>query len=112
MPPESKSLDIPVTHSLDISQSTPPILRGHLNLGGKNPQGQSIEVTSYTLLKDGTPVIPVMGEFHFSRYAHQYWEEELLKLKAGGVNIIATYIFWIHIEEDEGVFDWSGNNNL
>ena len=53
-----------------------------------------------------------MGEFHFSRYPHQEWEGELLKMKAGGVDIVATYIFWIHIEEEEGRFDWSGNNNL
>lgn len=33
-------------------------------------------------------------------------------MKAGGISIVATYVFWIHIEQDEGVFDWSGNNNL
>jgi beta-galactosidase len=81
-------------------------------LGGTNPQGRTIEFTSYYMLQDGRPCIPVMGEFHFSRYPHQDWEEELLKMKAGGIDIIATYVFWIHIEEDEGVFDWSGNRNL
>ena len=29
-------------------------------------------------------------------------------MKAGGVDIVATYVFWIHHEEIEGQFDWSG----
>lgn len=53
-----------------------------------------------------------MGEFHFSRYPEQEWEPEILKMKAAGVQIVATYIFWIHHEEVEGQFDWSGQRNL
>jgi hypothetical protein len=98
--------------SLDISQNSARIFAGHLKLGGRNQQGRSIEFTNYYMLQNGKPCIPVMGEFHFSRYQHAFWEEELLKMKAGGIDIIATYVFWIHIEEDEGVFDWSGNKNL
>ena len=98
--------------SLDISQIPTAILSGHLKLGGANPQGRSIEFTSYYMLQNGKPCIPVMGEFHFSRYRHQFWEEELLKIKAGGIDIVATYVFWNHIEEEEGVFDWSGNKDL
>jgi beta-galactosidase len=98
---------------LDLTRSSSTrILSGHLNLGGANPQGRTIEFTNYYMVQDGKPCIPVMGEFHFSRYPHEDWEAELLKMKAGGVDIIATYVFWIHIEEDEGVFDWSGNRNL
>ena len=33
-------------------------------------------------------------------------------MKLGGINIIATYIFWIHHEEGEGVFNWEGDCNL
>lgn len=28
------------------------------------------------------------------------------------MQIISTYIFWIHHEEVEGQFDWSGQRNL
>ena len=35
---------------------------------------------------DGKPVIPVMGEFHFTRYPRAQWEQEIVKMKAGGVN--------------------------
>jgi hypothetical protein len=40
------------------------------------------------------------------------WEQELLKMKAAGVNIVATYVIWIHHEEVEGQFDWSGQRDL
>lgn len=40
------------------------------------------------------------------------WEDELIKMKMGGVNIVATYVFWIHHEEEEGKFDFTGCRNL
>jgi beta-galactosidase len=77
-----------------------------------NPAGHSITVNSGYLMQDGEPWLPVMGEFHFSRYPHQYWEEELLKMKAAGVQIVSSYIIWIHHEEVQGQFDWSGDRDL
>jgi len=53
-----------------------------------------------------------MGEFHYTRYPEAYWEEEILKMKASGVQIIATYVIWIHHEEIEGQYDWSGQRDL
>ncbi len=71
-----------------------------------------LTLDSSSLLLDGKPWMPVMGEFHFSRYPENEWKGELLKMKAGGVDIVATYIFWIHHEEIEGQFDWSGQRDL
>jgi hypothetical protein len=53
-----------------------------------------------------------MGEFHYSRYPETEWRRELLKMKAGGVDIVATYVFWIHHQQEEGQFDWSGCRDL
>ena len=64
------------------------------------------------LVLDGRRVVPVMGEVHYSRLPVQEWAAEIRKMKEGGVTIIATYVFWNHIEETEGVFDWSGQRNL
>jgi len=84
-----------------------------LNFGGTNPKtGESLGVTKDYFTRNGEPWYPVMGEFHFSRYNPDKWEEEILKMKAGGIEIIATYIFWIHHEEIEGQWDWSGQRNL
>lgn len=76
------------------------------------PSGETIGVNSRHLTLDGKPWLPVMGEFHFSRYPESQWEEEILKMKASGVNVIATYVIWIHHEEIEGQFDWGGQRNL
>nr|WP_150106712.1 beta-galactosidase [Paenibacillus sp. JDR-2] len=80
--------------------------------GGSNPTGESFGFTNYYMTRNGKPFIPVVGEFHFSRFSSLQWEEELLKMKAGGVHIVATYVFWNFHEEEEGVFDWSGSRNL
>ncbi len=77
-----------------------------------NADGHSITVNSRYLMRDGRPWLPVMGEFHFSRFPHQYWEEELLKMQAAGVQVISSYIIWIHHEEIQGQFDWSGDRDL
>lgn len=76
---------------------------------------QMAETYSYTknyLTKDGQPWFPVMGEFHFSRYPQQYWKESLYKMKAGGVDIVSSYVIWIHHEEAEGEFDFTGQRDL
>lgn len=64
------------------------------------------------LIKDNAPWFPVMGEFHYSRYREDLWEESLRKMKAGGVTVVATYAFWIHHEEEEGVYDFTGCRNV
>jgi hypothetical protein len=53
-----------------------------------------------------------MGEFHYARYPAAEWREELLKIRAGGVSVVATYVFWILHEESRGSFDWSGDRDL
>ncbi len=64
------------------------------------------------LTMDKRPWLPVMGEFHYSRVPEAEWEEELLKMKSAGVQIVSTYVIWIHHEEIEGEFDWSGQRDL
>lgn len=68
--------------------------------------------TNKYLTKDGKPWFPVMGEIHFSRYRADLWEESLRKMKAGGLSIASVYVIWIHHEEEEGKFDFTGNRNI
>lgn len=53
-----------------------------------------------------------MGEIHYTRIPNEQWEEQILKVKSGGVNVICTYVFWNIHEETEGVFDWDGDKDL
>ncbi len=89
-----------------------PIFENHLNLGGKNPAGVEISLTSACLIRAGKPWIPVMGEFHFSRCNRSYWGRELARMKAGGITLVPTYLFWIHHEEIEGELNFSGDNDI
>ena len=61
----------------------------HLRMGGV-ANDRRIDVNNFYLSFDGRPVIPVMGEFHFVRYPEAQWEEEIVKMKAGGVSVLTT----------------------
>ncbi|NLV28087.1 MAG: glycosyl hydrolase family 35 [Methanomicrobiales archaeon] len=99
-------------YSISVPENPKQIRAGHLNLGGKDPSGNTIAFNSYYMEMNGKPFIPIMGEIHYARLPEQYWEEQILKMKAGGINVIATYVFWNIHEWKEGVFDWSGNKDL
>ena len=75
-------------------------------------QVPSVTWDRHSLIIDGRRVCPVMGEVHYSRIPADEWSDEVRKMKVGGVTMIACYVFWNHIEETEGVFDWSGQRNL
>ena len=66
----------------------------------------------HSLMFDGRRVCPVMGEVHYSRIPADEWEREVRKMKEGGLTLIATYVFWNHIEEREGRFRWDGQRDL
>ena len=88
------------------------IIRNHLNMGEANPFGKRIDVTNLYLERDGKPFIPVMGEYHFARDKKENWHDELCKMKAGGITVVATYLFWIYHEEIEGEFDFTGDRDI
>jgi hypothetical protein len=100
-------------YSIDASKIKNANLQsGHLRMGNPGPEGKKIEINNRYMTLNGKPIIPVMGEMHFSRVAKDQWEDRILKMKACGINIIACYVLWIHHEEIEGKFDWSGNKDL
>ena len=103
--------DVPV-YSVTVPAKQEAVIDGHLHLGGVNPAGNRIAFNSFYMTVDNRPFIPIMGEIHYLRVPHQYWEEEILKMKAGGVNLITTYAFWNLHETVERVFNWSGDKDL
>lgn len=79
---------------------------------GGTSLGREYVATNQYLTRDGKPWVYRMGEMHFSRVDRGDWERELIKMKEGGIEIVASYLFWIHHEEQEGIFDFSGNRDL
>lgn len=100
------------TYNIDARVTPKEILSGHLKMGNAGHAGKEIILNNKYMTLGGVPIIPVMGEFHFSRFQKEQWEDIILKMKANGINIISSYVFWIHHEEIEGQFDWSGNKDF
>jgi hypothetical protein len=101
------------TLSIDASAPTPAPLNAALRLGTATaPNGDTLGANARYLTRNGAPWLPVMGEFHYSRTPASQWEAELRKMKAAGIDIVASYVMWNHHEEIEGKFDWSGNRDL
>lgn len=89
-----------------------PVPLKYLELGDQGPAGKEIRINNLYMDEGGIPRLPVMGEFHYSRMHPDYWRDALLKMKASGVNIVATYCLWSLHEETEGKQSWEGHLNL
>jgi hypothetical protein len=99
--------------SVDASEAVAAPTTGYLHLGTTTSvTGHRMDMNNRYLLRDGQPWLPVMGEFHYTRVPSQYWDEELAKVKASGVDIVSIYVIWQHHEERDGQFDWRGDRDL
>jgi hypothetical protein len=97
---------------IDLAGAAPRPRVPALPMGGSSPAGGRIGVGAYYLERDGRPWFPVSGEAHYSRLDPRDWGDSLLKMRACGVEIVSTYVFWNHHEEERGKFDWSGRRDL
>lgn len=71
--------------------------------------GAGLSIDRISVMRDGERWFPVMGEYHFSRDLPERWEHELQKMKAGGINTVATYLIWIMHEEQRGHRRWDAH---
>lgn len=79
---------------------------------GAAPDGRVLSFTNDYMTLDGRPRFAVSGELHFSRVSPDQWEDAVVKMKCGGVDIVSTYVFWNVHEEVEGVFRFDGCRDL
>ncbi|SFI47436.1 MULTISPECIES: beta-galactosidase [Microbacterium] len=70
---------------------------------------RGLAVTDRAVLRDGVPWVPVSGEIHYSRLPRARWRERLRQLRAGGVTVASTYVFWLHHSPAPGVARFDGN---
>ncbi|MDO4617929.1 MAG: beta-galactosidase [Clostridia bacterium] len=89
-----------------------PLKENYLKMGETNPDGEKIYTNNLYLTKNDQPFVPVMGEVHISRLPREEWEDRILKIKAIGITTIASYIFWINHEFEEGKLDFTGENDI
>ncbi|CCQ46484.1 glycosyl hydrolases 35 family protein [Pseudarthrobacter siccitolerans] len=104
MPPEQTTLELlTATHRPHERALHLPPMSNTLD------QHTRWRVTSHYIEVDGRPTVPVSGEIHFSRLPRSRWEDRLRLMKAGGITVVACYVFWIHHEQVEGEARFDGN---
>ena len=77
------------------------LARGHDFTAGKN-----------TFLLNGQPFVVKAAELHYPRIPRPYWDQRIKMCKALGMNTICLYVFWNIHEQQEGKFDFTGNNDV
>ena len=69
-----------------------------------------VSIQNRQILIDNKPVIIRAGEIHYYRLEKSEWQDRIDKLKAAGMNAVASYIPWLCHEEKRGQFDLDGHD--
>ena len=77
-----------------------------------NKSAHSFTVGKNTFLLDGKPFVVKAAEVHYPRIPRPYWEHRIQMCKALGMNTLCIYAFWNIHEQREGVFNFTGNNDV
>lgn len=73
---------------------------------------ETFGVGDKTFLLNGKPFIVKAAEVHYPRIPQPYWEQRIKMCKALGMNTLCLYVFWNIHEQQEGQFDFTGNNDV
>ncbi|KAA6349902.1 Beta-galactosidase [termite gut metagenome] len=81
-------------------------------LNGCSPSKGKFEIGDNTFLLNGEPFVVKAAEIHYPRIPKEYWEHRIQMCKALGMNTVCLYIFWNYHEEEEGIYDFSGQKDI
>ena len=65
-----------------------------------------------TFLLNGQPFVVKAAELHYPRIPRPYWDQRIKMCKSLGMNTICLYVFWNIHEQQEGKYDFTGNNDV
>jgi len=74
--------------------------------------GTSFQVSGGEFLLDGKPFQMMSGELHPQRIPREYWKTRLAQVRAMGLNTVSLYVFWNALESQQGVWDFTGSNDI
>ena len=83
-----------------------------LTAGFALAQKGTFEPSKGTFLLNGKPFIVKAAEIHYPRIPRPYWEHRIKMCKALGMNTVCIYIFWNIHEQEEGVFNFTDNQDI
>jgi len=72
----------------------------------------TFKVGDKTFLLNGKPFVVKAAELHYPRIPRAYWDQRIKMCKALGMNTLCLYVFWNIHEQQEGKFDFTGNNDV
>ena len=75
-------------------------------------KGGTFTTGDKTFLLNGKPFVVKAAELHYPRIPRAYWEHRIQMCKALGMNTVCLYVFWNIHEQQEGKFDFTGNNDV
>jgi len=75
-------------------------------------KGGTFTTGKNTFLLNGKPFVVKAAELHYPRIPRAYWEHRIKMCKALGMNTVCLYVFWNIHEQEEGKFDFTGNNDV
>lgn len=75
-------------------------------------KGGTFTTGDKTFLLNGKPFAVKAAELHYPRIPRAYWEHRIKMCKALGMNTVCLYVFWNIHEQQEGKFDFTGNNDV
>ncbi|MCD8166113.1 MAG: beta-galactosidase [Bacteroides sp.] len=79
---------------------------------GSTGQKGTFATGDKTFLLNDEPFLVKAAELHYTRIPAEYWEHRIQMCKALGMNTICLYVFWNIHEQQEGVFDFKGQNDI
>ncbi len=90
--------------ALLLALASPSVAQSH--------KAGSFVAAEKTFELNGKPFVVKAAELHYPRIPRPYWEHRIKMCKALGMNTICLYVFWNIHEQQEGVYDFSGNNDV
>ena len=75
-------------------------------------KGGTFTTGDKTFLLNGKPFVVKAAELHYPRIPRAYWEHRIKMCKSLGMNTVCLYVFWNIHEQEEGKFDFTGNNDV
>ncbi|KAK9064472.1 hypothetical protein SSX86_015854 [Deinandra increscens subsp. villosa] len=88
------------------------ILVSSNNLDDKEYTPGPVTYNARSVIVGGNPILIFSGSIHYPRSTPEMWPDIIRMAKEGGLNTIATYVFWNAHEPVQGQFNFTGNNDL
>jgi beta-galactosidase len=88
------------------------ITPGYAQTAPPRVQASPLVVAGDHFLLRGQPFQILSGELEYARIPRADWRDRLQKVRALGLNTITVYVFWNLHEPTQGVYDFTGQNDV